>query len=105
MNDKINLTLSLVRQWIEENNVKTFDFDTYKGLLKYLVVRSVTDQTLVCLVSTSAEIKCLDKLVDKLNAVGQFGLYININNQHNSIILGRDYIHIAGIKAIVMRWR
>jgi len=100
MNDKINITLSIVREWINENNIKTFDFSTYKGLLKYLVVRSVDGQTLVCLVTTSADIKHLNKLVDKLNTLGEFGLYINVNNQHNSIILGRDYKHIAGIKTI-----
>lgn len=100
MNDNINLTLNLVKEWISENNIKTFDFNSYKGLLKYLVVRSVNGQTLVCLVSTSKDIKCLDKLIEKLKALGEFGLYININNQHNSIILGRDYIHIAGLKSI-----
>ena len=100
MNGNINQTLNLVRDWISENNIKTFDFNTYKGLLKYLVVRSVGSQTLVCLVSTSKDIKCLDKLAEKLSVLGEFGLYININNQHNSIILGRDYKHIAGIKAI-----
>ncbi len=102
MNDNINLALSLVCEWISENNIKTFDFDTYKGLLKYLVVRSVDNQTLVCMVSTSKDIKHLDKLADKLKALGEFGLYININNQHNSIILGREYIHIAGIKSITL---
>ena len=100
MNDKINSTLSIVREWISKNNINTFDFNTYKGLLKYLVVRSVNEQTLVCLVSTSSDIKHLDKLTDKLSVLGEFGLYININNQHNSIILGRDYKHVAGIKAI-----
>jgi len=100
MNDKINLVLDLVREWISENNIKTFDFSNFKGLLKYLVVRSVNNQTLVCLVSTSKDIKCLDKLIDKLSVLDKFGLYININNQHNSIILGREYIHVAGIKSI-----
>ena len=100
MNDKINQALDIVREWISENNIKTFDFNTYKGLLKYLVVRSVNEQTLVCLVATSKDIEHLDKLEDKLSALGEFGLYVNINNQHNSIILGREYIHIAGIKAI-----
>ena len=100
MNDKINQTLSIVLEWINENNIKTFDFNTYKGLLKYLVVRSVGNQTLVCLVATSRDIKHLDKLADKLKVLGEFGLYININNQHNSIILGREYIHISGIKAM-----
>jgi len=61
MNDKINITLSIVREWINENNIKTFDFSTYKGLLKYLVVRSVDGQTLECLVTTSADIKHMDK--------------------------------------------
>ncbi|MFQ6723885.1 MAG: 23S rRNA (uracil(1939)-C(5))-methyltransferase RlmD [Clostridia bacterium] len=102
MNDKINLVLSIVREWISENNIKTFDFNTYKGLLKYLVVRSVNNQTLVCLVSTSKDIKHLDKLICKLKVLGEFGLYININNQHNSIILGREYIHIAGIRSIIL---
>ena len=102
MNDKINLTLKLVKEWIAENNIKTFDFNNFNGLLKYLVVRSLNNQTLVCLVSTSRDIKHLDKLADKLNTLGQFGLYININNQHNSIILGREYIHVAGIKSITL---
>ena len=100
MNYKINLALKLVKEWIQENNIKTFDFAQYKGLLKYLVVRSVGEQTLVCLVSTSSDVKHLDKLTEKLKELGKFGLYININNQHNSIILGRDYKHIAGIKSI-----
>ena len=100
MNDKINQTLSIVREWISENNIRTFDFSDFKGLLKYLVVRSVGEQTLVCLVATSRDIKRLDKLVEKLSVLGEFGIYININNQHNSIILGREYIHISGIKAI-----
>lgn len=100
MNDNINQTLSIVREWISENSIKTFDFSNFKGLLKYLVVRSVNGQTLVCLVATNKDIKHLDKLANKLKVLGEFGLYININNQHNSIILGREYIHIAGIKAI-----
>ena len=100
MNDKINLVLNVVRNWITENNIKTFDFNTYKGLLKYLVVRSVGNQTLVCLVATNSDIKCLDRLTESLKSIGEYGLYININNQHNSIILGRDYKYIAGIKAI-----
>lgn len=100
MNDKINLVLRLVKEWINEYNIKTFDFDTYKGLLKYLVVRSVNDQTLICLVSTSENILHLDALVEKLNKLGTFGLYVNINNQKNSIILGKQFKHIAGIKNI-----
>ena len=100
MNDKINKVFSIVKNWISEFKIKTFDFNTYKGLVKYLVVRSVGEQTLVCLVATSKDIKNLDKLVDMLKPIGEFGLYINVNNQHNSIILGREYKHIAGIKAI-----
>lgn len=100
MNDKINLALQLVKEWINENNIKTFDFTNFKGLIKYLVVRSVDNQTLVCLVATCKDIKHLDKLADKLKDLGEYGLYININNQHNSIILGREYIHIAGIESI-----
>lgn len=100
MNNKINHAFNIVKSWISEYNIKTFNFVQTKDVLKHLVVRSVDNQTLVCLVSTSENIKHLDKLVDRLNVLGKFGLYININNQHNSIILGWKYMHIAGIKSI-----
>lgn len=100
MNDKINTTFNIVKTWIKKFNIKTFDFNTYKGVLKYLVVRSVNNQTLVCLVSTSKEIPHLDELTQMLESVGNYGLYLNINNQKNSVILGNTYIHIGGIDSI-----
>lgn len=100
MNDRINTAFNIVKTWIYKFNIKTFDFNTYKGILKYLVVRSVNNQTLVCLVTTSKEIPHLNELGQMLESVGNYGLYININNQKNSIILGNTYIHISGLDSI-----
>lgn len=100
MNEKINEALDLVRNWLEKYNISTFDFNTFKGLVKYLVVRSVNNQTLVCLVSTSKNIPHLAELQQQLSNLGDYGLYLNINTQKNSIILGNDYIHICGLKSI-----
>lgn len=100
MNDNINKALNIVKMWIRKFNIKTFDFKSYKGLLKYLVVRSVNNQTLVCLVSTGKDIPHLAELEQQLNALGDYGLYLNINNQKNSVILGNTYIYLCGIDSI-----
>lgn len=102
MNENINRALEIVKNWVRKFNIKTFDFKAYNGLLRYLVVRSVDNQTLVCLVATSREVPHLRELESSLCALGKYGLYLNINNQKNSIILGNTYIHIGGIESITL---
>ena len=100
MNDEINQALAIIKDWIKTYNISTFDFNSYKGLLKYAVIRSVNNQTLICLVTTNEKVKHLDVLYANLQKLGQVGLYLNINNQRNSIILGKQFKYISGIKDI-----
>ena len=97
-----NLTISAI-DLLSTNNREELLLLIRKIILTYSRIEglnSYTEKEIKNYKLTSKEIKYLDKLVQKLNELGEFGLYININNQHNSIILGREYIHIAGIKAI-----
>lgn len=100
MNENINKCLQLVKQWINQYKIKTFNFQTRKGLLKYLVVRSVKQQTLVCLVCTDYNIPHLQELSEVLKSLGEYGLALNKNNQNNSIILGKEFKYISGTTSI-----
>lgn len=100
MNDKIQAVFSLVKDFVAQKNFKGYDYSTNQGDLKYLVVRSQENQTLVCLVAT----RKIDNLGELFNILKEkfenVGLYLNINTQKNSTILGGEYIHIGGIKTI-----
>lgn len=100
MNENINKVLQIVKNWIKEYNISTFNFVTHKGLLKHLVVRSVNNQILVCLVCSDYNIPHINDLIEQLKSVGEFGLVLNKNNQNNSIVLGRDFKYIYGIDSI-----
>ncbi len=102
MNDTINQVLQIVKDWIKQFNINTFNFTTRKGLVKHLVVRSVNNQTLVCLVCSDYNIPNLNDLIEKLSVIGDFGLVLNKNNQNNSIILGKDFKHVYGLNSIEM---
>ena len=102
MNDTINQVLQIVKEWIKNYNINTFNFATRKGLLKHLVIRTINNKTLVCLVGSNYNIPNLNELIEMLQSIGEFGLVLNKNNQNNSIILGKDYKHIYGLNSIDM---
>lgn len=100
MNDNITKALKLIRNYIKSNNLGGFDFENFTGDAKFAVIRSVNNQTIVCLVATK-DLPNLDELyLDLLNEIGNVGLYLNINTQKNSTILGKIYKHINGLKQI-----
>jgi len=100
MNDNVTKALKIVRKYIKNNNLKGFDFKSYTGEVKFAVIRSVNNQTLVCLVATK-DLPNLDELyLDLFNELGSVGLYLNINTQKNSTILGKNYKHVNGLKFI-----
>lgn len=99
MNDKIQAVFSLVKDFVAQKDFKGYDYSTNQGDLKYLVVRSQENQTLVCLVATR-KIDISELFYVLREKFENVGLYLNINSQKNSTILGETYIHIGGIKEI-----
>lgn len=103
MNDNITKILKIIRNYIKTNNLKGFDFSKFTGDIKFAVIRSLNNQTLVCLVATK-DLPNLDELyLDLLNELGEVGLYLNFNTQKNSTILGNSYKHINGLNNIAIK--
>lgn len=100
MNDNITKALKVIRNYVKENNFEGFNFNNFTGKIKFAVIRSVKNQTLVCLVATTELPNLEDLYINLLNELGEVGLYLNINTQKNSTILGNNYKHINGLKFI-----
>ena len=102
MKNEIQTVFSIVKNFINKKGFSGYNFETHTGDLKYLVVRAENNSTLVCLVATHY-IDGLDELLDLLaEKIENVGLYLNINTQKNSTILGKNYFHLGGIKDIEM---
>lgn len=99
MNNGVTTAYKIVKKYLETHKFTAYDYQKHTGVVKSVVIRSQDDQTLVCLVATR-KIECQD-LYDQLKEeIENVGLYININKQNNSTILGKDYCFVDGIKTI-----
>lgn len=102
MNDNITIAFKIVKKYLAEQKFVGYDHSTHTGVVKNVVIRSVNDQTLVCIVATKQ--LDLSGLFEMLKQeLQQVGLYQNINKQNNSTILGTNYIFVDGIKCINLK--
>lgn len=102
MNDNITIAFRIVKKYLAEKKLLGYDHSTHIGVVKNVVVRSVDNQTLVCIVATKQ--LNLTGLYERLRQeLQQVGLYQNINKQNNSTILGQNYIFVDGIKNITLK--
>lgn len=92
LDDNINQIYSLFKEYLSKHN-------SIKPYIKNLVIRSIDQQILVGIVS-STDIKC-NSFYDLLTKhFKQVGLYLIINKRKDSVVLSGQCKHIAGIKEI-----
>jgi len=95
--------ISIVRNFIKEFGISTYDEKTNKGLLRHVLVRTgfVTGEVMVCLVVNGAKVPNSDVLIERLVKVeGMTSIVINTNRIRTNVILGdktktlygKDYI-------------
>ena len=100
MNDNITKAYKIIKDYILTNNIKGYDFTKHCGELKFVVIRSIGEQTLVALVVTK-KIKWANDLYKQLNKeFSNIGLVLCYNKSKNSTILSNDYEFVEGIKQI-----
>lgn len=100
MDNNITIAMKVVKEFVKQKKFKGYDFISHKGDIKFCVVRSVNNQTIVCIVATK-NISGLEDLYKMLSQeLSNVGLYVNINTQKNSTILSDNYVYIAGLNKI-----
>lgn len=95
-NETINKVLNISKGFFRKSILHGFDFKTKKGQLKYLVVRSINEKTLVTIVTT----KIID-LEDYYQCLAQnfdnIGLSLIVSDSFDDILSGK-YFYIDGLK-------
>lgn len=101
-NDEI---ISIIRKYIEDNNISIYDEKTNKGSLRHIVTKIgyTTGEVMIVLVSKDDKFNNLDALIDELseNIDGFKTLVININDKKTNVILGDKNINKFGEGKIV----
>lgn len=85
--------LTIVKNWMAEHNISTYDETKHRGLLRHIYIRHAkfTGEVMVCLVingdSIPNEVELIDELttgIPKLKTV-----VLNINKDNSNVVLGR----------------
>lgn len=93
------ILIKCIKEFIDSYKITLYDDTTHTGALKHVVARYIDNSLLVTLVINADKLKNIDKFADILKRnFDSYGLYININKQHNNVILTEDIKYISGKK-------
>lgn len=84
--------LSIVKNWISETHISTYDEFKKTGILRHIYIRQAhfTGEIMVCLVINAENIPHTDTLIAEIKAgIPNFKTFVlNINKEHTNVILG-----------------
>ncbi len=91
--------VSLIRDFMVENDIKAYDESKHKGLVRHILIRKSKEKEIfhITLVINGQELPKVEVLTEKLmslDCVEAFSL--NVNKEKTNVILGPRMIHLAG---------
>lgn len=95
--------ISVIRKWMEENNISAYDEETQRGKIRHIYVRTnKNSEVLVCIVANTQNLRHTDKLIEKFRKtdIKLAGLMLNVNNKNTNVALGQTYKKIFGKQKI-----
>ena len=96
VNDKI---VAIVRSFIEDNHISTYDEETGRGLVRHILIRVgfTTKEIMVCLVTNGNKLPHSEILIDELVKIdGMTSICLNVNMENTNRILGDKCITLWG---------
>lgn len=96
VNDKI---VAIVRSFIEDNHISTYDEETGRGLVRHILIRVgfTTKEIMVCLVTNGKKLPHSEILIDELVKIdGMTSICLNVNMENTNRILGDKCITLWG---------
>ena len=96
VNDQI---VAIVRSFIEDNHISTYDEETGRGLVRHILIRVgfTTKEIMVCLVTNGNKLPHSEILIDELVKVdGMTSICLNVNMENTNRILGDKCITLWG---------
>ncbi len=91
--------ISVVRSFIERNNLEPYDEEKHKGLIRHILTRVGyrTGEIMVCLVINGKDLPKQEELVQSLIKIsGMKSICLNVNKEKTNVILGDRIIPLWG---------
>lgn len=100
--EPIVAVMSTVRYWAQKNHLLAYDEEKRTGTLRHLVVRSNLQGELMVVIVTARGLPHADDLVEMLQkkVPGVKSIWQNKQPENNNMILGDEFILLAGQKRI-----
>ena len=102
-NEKSNRAAKVVGEYMELFHIKPYDETTGRGTVRHIYTRvSQTGTVMVCIVTSSRDLKSSESLVSMLK--NEFGdnlsVIQNINTKNTNVILGNETVTLYGVDTI-----
>lgn len=95
------ILMEKIRQYANFNGIKPYNETDFSGEFRHAVARRIDDRCLISIVTNGAYKGNFEALVASLQkSFSNFGLYNNVNNNKNNVIVGEKNLHIFGLKEI-----
>lgn len=94
-----DLIVSIVRDFIEEYKISTYDEEKHEGLVRHILTRVgfVTGEIMVCLIINGKSLPNSEILVERLKEIkGMTSISLNVNKNKTNVILGDKIIPLYG---------
>lgn len=92
-----NRILKIIKAWIKEYNIKAYNKQTKKGILRHIGIRTNRDKkAMVIIVIGVDKLPRENELIEMLIKEDVVSIYININKMNSSIIYGSQYKKLYG---------
>lgn len=99
-----NLAIAAVRRLIQRHGIPVYDEQRHQGLLRHVLVRTSahSGQALLALVVNGSRLPRGRELAAELmRAVpGLVSVWLNVNRLRTNVVLGPDFVHLAGELAL-----
>lgn len=99
--DDINKLINIFNKYLRMSKTSVYDEEKKQGVLKFLVAREINGCLLVTVVINANKLADSDLLVSLLKQnFDNFGVNLNINTEHNNVILSQNYIELYGLTEV-----
>lgn len=98
--ESANKVIEVMRSWIKAYNIKPYDEESGRGLLRHIMVRKgfKTNEVMVVLVTANRNLPHTEELISTLteNIEGIVSIIQNINSKKTNVVLGDKLITLWG---------
>ena len=95
-NEQARTVINEILDLLNESNIYPYDEENHTGDLRHLVIRTNSKNEFMLIMVLRENKPKIMKFIQQINSPLIKSLYLNINPNKTNVILGKEFIHVAG---------